>query len=127
LPGPAKTFQTVDKSWKAIMKATNDDPNALKAGTTDKNRRDLFKQHNANLDQIQKDLEVYIRIFYISKFIYIYKYMYIYTHLFIYIHIYIKNSINIYVYIGLFGDQENVISIILFHTAISIFLIVIYI
>lgn len=60
LPGPAKTFQTVDKSWKAIMKQTNDDPNALKAATTDKNRRDLFRQHNANLDQIQKDLEDYL-------------------------------------------------------------------
>ena len=60
LPGPAKTFQTVDKSWKAIMKQTNDDPNALKAATNDKNRRDLFRQHNANLDQIQKDLEDYL-------------------------------------------------------------------
>ena len=60
LPGPAKTFQAIDKSWKFIMKQTNDDPNALKAGTTDRNRRDLFKQHNANLDQIQKDLEDYL-------------------------------------------------------------------
>ena len=60
LPGPAKTFQTVDKSWKAIMKQTNDDPNALKAATADKYRRDLFRQHNANLDQIQKDLEDYL-------------------------------------------------------------------
>jgi dynein heavy chain, axonemal len=60
LPGPAKTFQTVDKSWKVIMKQTNDDPNALKAATGDKNRRDLFRQHNANLDQIQKDLEDYL-------------------------------------------------------------------
>ena len=57
LPGPAKTFQAVDKSWKMIMKQTNDDPNALKAGTHDRNRRDIFRSHNANLDQIQKDLE----------------------------------------------------------------------
>lgn len=60
LPGPAKTFQAVDKSWKLIMKQTNDDPNALKAGTHDKTRKDTFKQHNANLDQIQKDLEDYL-------------------------------------------------------------------
>ena len=60
LPGPAKTFQTVDKSWKVIMKATNEEPNALKAGTADKSRKDLFKSHNANLDQIQKELEDYL-------------------------------------------------------------------
>jgi dynein heavy chain len=60
LPGPAKTFQAVDKSWKLIMKQTNDEPNALKAGTHDRNRKDVFKMHNANLDQIQKDLEDYL-------------------------------------------------------------------
>eukprot|EP01038_Epipyxis_sp_PR26KG_P006339 gene6339-8727_t len=60
LPVSAKTFQTVDKSWKLIMKQTNDDPNALNAGTKDRARRDLFKSHNANLDQIQKDLEDYL-------------------------------------------------------------------
>ena len=60
LPGPAKTFQAVDKSWKLIMKQTNDDPNALKAGTHDKTRKDIFKSHNANLDKIQKDLEDYL-------------------------------------------------------------------
>eukprot|EP01034_Spumella_vulgaris_P027167 gene27167-33850_t len=60
LPGPAKTFQAVDKSWKMIMKATNEDNNALKAGTHDKTRKDTFKSHNANLDQIQKDLEDYL-------------------------------------------------------------------
>ena len=60
LPGPSKTFQAVDKSWKSIMKGTNDEPNALKAGTQDKSRRDIFRSHNANLDQIQKDLEDYL-------------------------------------------------------------------
>ncbi|RYH31858.1 hypothetical protein EON65_01740 [archaeon] len=60
LPGPAKTFQAVDKSWKLIMKQTNDESNALRAGTQDRNRRDVFKSHNANLDQIQKDLEDYL-------------------------------------------------------------------
>jgi dynein heavy chain len=60
LPGPAKTFQAVDKSWKSIMKQTNDDPNALKAGTHDKFRLETFRSHNNNLDQIQKDLEDYL-------------------------------------------------------------------
>ena len=60
LPGPAKTFQAVDKSWKSIMKHTNDEPNALIAGTKDKNRLEIFRTHNANLDQIQKDLEEYL-------------------------------------------------------------------
>ena len=65
LPGPAKTFQMIDKSWKVIMKQTNDDPNALKAGTSDRNRRDLFRQHNANLDQIQKVTNIIIVIVFI--------------------------------------------------------------
>jgi dynein heavy chain len=60
LPGPAKVFQAVDKSWKYIMKMTNDEPNAIVCGTKDKSRLDLFKQHNTNLDQIQKDLEDYL-------------------------------------------------------------------
>ena len=60
LPVPAKTFQAVDKSWKSIMRQTNDDPNALRATTNDSNRKNIFKQHNANLDQIQKDLEDYL-------------------------------------------------------------------
>ena len=29
LPVSAKMFQAVDKSWKSIMKATNDEPNAI--------------------------------------------------------------------------------------------------
>jgi dynein heavy chain len=60
LPVPAKTFQAVDKSWRLIMKSTFDEPNALKAATHDRNRRDVFRNHNANLDQIQKDLEDYL-------------------------------------------------------------------
>jgi dynein heavy chain len=60
LPGPAKTFQTVDKSWKFIMKKTNDEPNALKCATNDKTLLGTFRNHNANLDQIQKDLEDYL-------------------------------------------------------------------
>ena len=60
LPGPAKTFQAVDKSWKSLMKKTNDDPNALKATTHDKFLLDTLRSHNSNLDQIQKDLEDYL-------------------------------------------------------------------
>lgn len=60
LPYEAKLFNTVDKSWKLIMKLTNDDPNALKAATHDKQRRDIFRSHNANLDVIQKGLETYL-------------------------------------------------------------------
>ena len=60
LPVSAKTFQAVDKSWKSIMKATFDEPNALKACCQDKTRCDVFKSHNNNLDQIQKDLEDYL-------------------------------------------------------------------
>ena len=60
LPGPAKVFQAVDKSWRSVMKQTSDEPNALKAATADRSRRDLFRSHNANLDQIQKDLEDYL-------------------------------------------------------------------
>lgn len=60
LPDSAKIFQTIDKSWKLIMKQTNEDPNALKAATYDRSRKDVFKQHNANLDRILKDLEDYL-------------------------------------------------------------------
>ena len=42
------------------MKHTNDEPNALIAGTKDRNRLEIFRTHNANLDQIQKDLEEYL-------------------------------------------------------------------
>ena len=60
LPGPAKVFQNVDKSFRSIMKQTYDEPNALNATTKDRTRLEVFRQHNANLDQIQKDLEDYL-------------------------------------------------------------------
>ncbi|CAM9594527.1 unnamed protein product [Heterosigma akashiwo] len=59
LPAPAKLFQGVDLSFKNIMKQTADDPLAIKAGTV-KDRVELFRQHNANLDKIQKSLEDYL-------------------------------------------------------------------
>jgi dynein heavy chain len=59
LPDAAKKFQAVDKSWKSIMKMTNDDPNALAAGTY-KDRKETFVSHNVALDKIQKNLEEYL-------------------------------------------------------------------
>ena len=59
LPAAAKKFQGVDKSWKALMKATADDPAALKSCTV-AGRKELFLQHNAVLDKIQKSLDEYI-------------------------------------------------------------------
>ena len=41
------------------MKATNDEPNALKACTV-KDRKQMFESHNAALDKIQKSLEEYL-------------------------------------------------------------------
>lgn len=60
LPVAAKTFQAVDKSWRQIMKSTHDDPNALRAATKDRNRLEIFRSHNENLDKIQKELEDYL-------------------------------------------------------------------
>ena len=59
LPAAAKKFQAVDKSWKATMKATADDPAALKSCTV-AGRKDMFLQHNSTLDKIQKSLDEYI-------------------------------------------------------------------
>ena len=59
LPAAAKKFQSVDKSWKATMKATADDPLALKSCTV-AGRKEMFLQHNATLDKIQKSLDEYI-------------------------------------------------------------------
>ena len=59
LPAAAKMFQQVDKSWKGIMKHTNDDRLAIKAGTY-QGRKELFQSHNAALDKIQKNLEEYL-------------------------------------------------------------------
>jgi dynein heavy chain len=59
LPGPAKNFHAVDKSFRSVMKATADEPNALKCCTV-RDRKELFASHNAKLDQIQKDLEDYL-------------------------------------------------------------------
>jgi dynein heavy chain len=59
LPVAAKLFKAVDISWKATMKATFEEPNALKA-TTVKGRKMMFEAHNNHLDKIQKSLEEYL-------------------------------------------------------------------
>uniref|UniRef100_F7FUV5 Dynein axonemal heavy chain 6 n=1 Tax=Ornithorhynchus anatinus TaxID=9258 RepID=F7FUV5_ORNAN len=53
LPGEAKMFLQVDKSWKEIMRKVNRLPNALRLLET-------FQNNNALLDQIQKCLEAYL-------------------------------------------------------------------
>eukprot|EP00741_Cyanophora_paradoxa_P000409 tig00000404_g400.t1 len=59
LPQEAKMFNAVDKSWKSIMKRTNDERNAMKA-TTAKGLLETFQSHNGKLDKIQKSLEDYL-------------------------------------------------------------------
>jgi dynein heavy chain len=59
LPAAAKMFASVDKSWKAIMRATADDPLAIKQGTV-ADRCEIFAAHNVALDKIQKNLEDYL-------------------------------------------------------------------
>jgi dynein heavy chain len=60
LPVAAKKFQTVDRYWRVVMKATNESPKALEAGTKDKSRLTEFRKHNLSLDEIQKELEDYL-------------------------------------------------------------------
>lgn len=59
LPAAAKQFQAVDKSWRTIMKATAEEPLALKSCCV-KDRKETFVNHNATLDKIQKSLEQYL-------------------------------------------------------------------
>ena len=59
LPEESKRFLGVDKSWKAIMKRTNNNPNCLVAGTV-KGMKETLQRHNEVLDQIQKSLEDYL-------------------------------------------------------------------
>ena len=59
LPDENRRFVGVDKSWKAIMKRTNTNPNCIAAGTV-KNMKETLQRHNETLDQIQKSLEDYL-------------------------------------------------------------------
>ena len=57
LPGDAKLFTAVDKSWKDIMRRVEDRRNALKAATTTGTLETLTSCRQ-NLEKIQKSLEV---------------------------------------------------------------------
>ncbi|XP_034630816.1 dynein heavy chain 6, axonemal [Trachemys scripta elegans] len=59
LPGEAKMFLQVDKSWKEIMRKVNRLPNALRAATQP-GLLETFQNNNGLLDQIQKCLEAYL-------------------------------------------------------------------
>ncbi|XP_050800280.1 dynein axonemal heavy chain 6 isoform X6 [Gopherus flavomarginatus] len=59
LPGEAKIFLQVDKSWKEIMRKVNRLPNALRAATQP-GLLETFQNNNGLLDQIQKCLEAYL-------------------------------------------------------------------
>ena len=57
LPVEAKLFGSVDKSWKDIMRRTEDRPNALKSATAP-GVLEMLQAANSNLEKIQKCLEV---------------------------------------------------------------------
>lgn len=59
LPTESKLFDTVDKSWKDLMRKTNSNPNAYQSGTV-KGLKELLKKNNETLDKIQKSLEDYL-------------------------------------------------------------------
>jgi dynein heavy chain len=59
LPEESKVFSGIDKAWKEIMRRTNDQPNALRAGTY-LGLRDNLISYNATLDRVQKQLEQYL-------------------------------------------------------------------
>ncbi|KAM8939967.1 dynein axonemal heavy chain 6 [Pelodytes ibericus] len=59
LPGEAKMFLQVDKSWKEVMRKVNRLPNALRAATQP-GLLETLQNNNALLDQIQKCLEAYL-------------------------------------------------------------------
>ena len=59
LPEESKRFAAVDRSWKAIMKRTNGNPNVLVAGTV-KGLKETLVRHNEALESIQKSLEDYL-------------------------------------------------------------------
>ena len=57
LPNEWKLFVQVDKSWKDIMRRTEDRPNALRAATAH-GTLEVLQLANTNLEKIQKCLEV---------------------------------------------------------------------
>lgn len=59
LPEEAKKFASVDKSFKGMMRKTNDNPRALVVGS-EKGLKDRLAKHNEVLDVIQKSLAEYL-------------------------------------------------------------------
>ncbi|XP_070577565.1 LOW QUALITY PROTEIN: dynein axonemal heavy chain 6-like [Ptychodera flava] len=59
LPNEAKLFAQVDKSWKDIMRRTEDRPNALRSATAP-GVLEILQASNSNLEKIQKCLEDYL-------------------------------------------------------------------
>ena len=57
LPNEYKMFYQVDKTWKDIMRKTEDRPNALRSGTAP-GVLEMLQSNNTNLEKIQKCLEV---------------------------------------------------------------------
>lgn len=59
LPEEFARFESVDKSWKNMMRRTNTNPNCIASGTV-KGMKETLSKHNEVLDQIQKSLEDYL-------------------------------------------------------------------
>jgi len=59
LPEESVLFSQVDKGWKDLMRRTNDNPNAISAGTYNGLRETLLN-YNAVLERIHKQLEAYL-------------------------------------------------------------------
>ncbi|XP_022090728.1 dynein heavy chain 6, axonemal-like isoform X2 [Acanthaster planci] len=59
LPSEAKLFAAVDKSWKDIMRRTEDRPNALRAAVAP-GVLEILQTNNSNLEKIHKCLEDYL-------------------------------------------------------------------
>ncbi|KAG1666392.1 hypothetical protein FOA52_006501 [Chlamydomonas sp. UWO 241] len=59
LPGEAKAFWQVDKTFKSVMRRTRDRPNALQAGTAP-GLLETFQRANEALEAVHKNLEDYL-------------------------------------------------------------------
>eukprot|EP00058_Branchiostoma_floridae_P021106 XP_002606596.1 hypothetical protein BRAFLDRAFT_72653 [Branchiostoma floridae] len=59
LPTEAKLFSQVDKSWKDLMRRTEDRPNALRSATAP-GVLEILQSSNSHLEKIQKCLEDYL-------------------------------------------------------------------
>ena len=96
LPLEYKLFTAVDKTWKEIMRRTEDRPNALKS-STHAGVLESLQTANANLEKIQRCLEVRpIRSVHFMK-----------------VHVHFKTCMVLFC-LGLFGDEAPCFSALLF-------------